>query len=214
MLLVRKLQMGKNECPLDQFLESQRLKCSVNRRCLKFLKQAYTAGTPGMITRPEQILLQTMGVSTIMGSRSGDANYCFMATNLWKRKTTKVSQVNSALWRRHSREDLKLAGLLLSNLSKEELGEDPWMALINLFGSQEPMEIILEIAEEMSRSGHPVPDDEWLIAMAQQSPLWHQVAMLFFSVRGKDIEQLRDVNVSARAVENCLNESEINSTTG
>ena len=57
------------------------------------------------------------------------------------------------------------------------------MALIHLFGNQEPMEIILEIAEEMNRSGHPVPDDEWLVAMAKQSPLWHQIAMLFISVR-------------------------------
>ena len=71
------------------------------------------------------------------------------------------------------------------------------MALIHLFGSQEPMEIILEIAEEMSRSGHPVPDNEWLVAMAHQSPLWHQVAMLFVSVRGKDIQQLRELIISA-----------------
>ena len=90
-----------------------------------------------------------------------------------------------------------MAGLLLANLSKDELGEDPWMALIHLFGSQEPMEIILEIAEEMNRSGHPVPDDEWLIAMAQQSPLWHQIAMLFISVRGKESSQLRDLIISA-----------------
>ena len=36
-----------------------------------------------------------------------------------------------------------------------------------------------------------------MIAMAQQSPLWHQVAMLFVSVRGGDFEQLRDLIVSA-----------------
>ena len=79
----------------------------------------------------------------------------------------------------------------------EELGEDPWMALIHLFGEQEPMEIILEIAEEMNRSGHTVPDDEWLIAMAQQSSLWHQIAMLFISVRGKAAPQLRDLVITA-----------------
>ena len=58
------------------------------------------------------------------------------------------------------------------------------IALIHLFGKQEPLEIILEIAEEMNRSGHDVPSDEWLIEMAKQSVLWHQIAMLFVSVRG------------------------------
>jgi hypothetical protein len=71
------------------------------------------------------------------------------------------------------------------------------MALIHLFGSQEPMEIILEIAEEMNRSGHSVPDDEWLVAMAQQSPLWHQIAMLFISVRKENVSLLRDLVASA-----------------
>jgi len=71
------------------------------------------------------------------------------------------------------------------------------MALIHLFGQQEPMEIILEIAEEMNRSGHEVPDDQWLIAMAQQSQLWHQIAMLFISVRGDGYGGLRDLIVAA-----------------
>jgi hypothetical protein len=114
-----------------------------------------------------------------------------------KDKPRRLAKLIPALWRRHGREDLKLAGLLLANLSTEELGEDPWMALIHLFGSQEPMEIILEIAEEMNRSGHSVPDDEWLVAMAQQSPLWHQIAMLFISVRKENVSLLRDLVASA-----------------
>ena len=71
------------------------------------------------------------------------------------------------------------------------------MALIHLFGKQEPMEIILEIAEEMKRSGHQVPNNEWLIAMAQQSPLWHQIAMLFVSVRGENFSELRQLIITA-----------------
>lgn len=114
-----------------------------------------------------------------------------------KAKPRRLAKLIPALWRRHGREDLKLAGLLLANLSPEELGEDPWMALIHLFGSKEPMEIILEIAEEMNRSGHTIPDDDWLIAMAQQSPLWHQIAMLFISVGGRNSTTLNDLIISA-----------------
>ena len=61
------------------------------------------------------------------------------------------------------------------------------------------MEMILEIAEEMNRSGHPVPDDEWLVAMAEQSHLWHQIAMLFISVRNERHNTLRSLIASAPA---------------
>ena len=185
---------------LDQFLEQSTPKVlKSNRRCLKFLKQAYTAGNPGMITRPRaDITADHGGFSAHYGCPDPEMRtIASWLLTYGKQKPRRLAKLIPALWRRHIREDLKLAGLLLSNLSKEELGEDPWMALIHLFGSQEPMEIILEIAEEMSRSGHPVPNDEWLIAMAQQSPLWHQVAMLFVSVRGGDFEQLRDLIISA-----------------
>ena len=110
---------------------------------------------------------------------------------------TESAEVKVALFPRLFLSDAPL--ISCGDLSKDELGEDPWMALIHLFGKQEPMEIILEIAEEMNRSGHPVPDDEWLIAMAKQSPLWHQIAMLFISVRNTQHDRLRGLISSAPA---------------
>ena len=185
---------------LDQFLEQSTSKVlKSNRRCLKFLSDAYAAGTPGMITRPRaDITADHGGVSAHYGCPDPEMRtIASWLLTYGKDKPRRLAKLIPALWRRHAREDLKLTGLLLANLSKEELGEDPWMALIHLFGSQEPMEIILEIAEEMKRSGHPVPDDSWLIAMAQQSALWHQIAMLFISVRGKTSPELRDLVISA-----------------
>lgn len=185
---------------LDQFLEQSTSKVlKSNRRCLKFLSDAYAAGTPGMITRPRaDITADHGGFSAHYGCPDPEMRtIASWLLTYGKDKPRRLAKLIPALWRRHAREDLKLTGLLLANLSKEELGEDPWMALIHLFGSQEPMEIILEIAEEMKRSGHPVPDDSWLIAMAQQSALWHQIAMLFISVRGKTSPALRDLVISA-----------------
>ena len=185
---------------LDQFLEQSTSKVlKSNRRCLKFLSDAYAAGTPGMITRPRaDITADHGGFSAHYGCPDPEMRtIASWLLTYGKDKPRRLAKLIPALWRRHAREDLKVTGLLLANLSKEELGEDPWMALIHLFGSQEPMEIILEIAEEMKRSGHPVPDDSWLIAMAQQSALWHQIAMLFISVRGKTSPALRDLVISA-----------------
>ena len=185
---------------LDKFLEQSTPKVlKSNRRCLKFLNDAYAAGNPGMITRPRaDITADHGGFSAHYGCPDPEMRtIASWLLTYGKDKPRRLAKLIPALWRRHGREDLKLAGLLLATLSTEELGEDPWMALIHLFGSQEPMEIILEIAEEMNRSGHSVPDDEWLVAMAQQSPLWHQIAMLFISVRKENVSLLRDLVASA-----------------
>ena len=79
------------------------------------------------------------------------------------------------------------AGLYVSNLEPTTLGQDPWMAFIHLLQRQEPLLVVLEVAEELVRAGHAVPDDEWLEAAAEQSHHWHQYCVLFLSLRRKDI---------------------------
>jgi len=185
---------------LDEYLDQPQKKVlRSNRRCLKFLLGAYAAGNLGMMTKPLADITATHG-GFAFHYGCPDPEMRTIASWLLthgKEKPRRLAKLIPALWKRHGREDLKLAGLLLSNLSQKDLGEDPWIALIHLFGKQEPLEIILEIAEEMNRSGHAVPDDEWLVAMAQQSALWHQIAMLFISVRGTNFDNLRGLIISA-----------------
>jgi hypothetical protein len=47
------------------------------------------------------------------------------------------------------------------------------------------------------RGGHEVPDDEWIMAMAGQSKLWHQVAVLFISLRSEKPGPIRGVVTTA-----------------
>ena len=94
----------------------------------------------------------------------------------------KLARLIPALWKRHGYEDLKMAGILLSNLSEEDLGEEPWMAFIHLLQRQESLDMILEISEEIIRGGSPVPDDTWILEMSRQSKLWHQTAVIFCSL--------------------------------
>ncbi len=82
-------------------------------------------------------------------------------------------------------------------MSEEELGELPWMAFIHLFKKQEPLGALLEISEELIRGGHEIPDDQWLIAMAGQSKLWHQVAVLFLSLRKEGVGEIRGLVTTA-----------------
>lgn len=80
-----------------------------------------------------------------------------------------------------------MAGLLLANLEPGDIGQDPWMAFIHLLQRRESLMVVLEVAEELVRAGHTVPDDAWLEAAAQQSPHWHQYCVLFLSLRRENV---------------------------
>jgi len=94
-----------------------------------------------------------------------------------------LARLIPALWKRHGKEDLTVAGMLLANLEDEVLGQEGWMAFIHLLQRREPLMVVLEVAEELVRGGRPVPDNAWMEAAAQQSPNWHQYCVLFLSLR-------------------------------
>ena len=80
-----------------------------------------------------------------------------------------------------------MAGLLLANLEPNDIGQGPWMAFIHLLQRRESLMVVLEVAEELVRGGHGVPDDPWLQAAAEQSPHWHQYCVLFLSLRRENV---------------------------
>ena len=118
-----------------------------------------------------------------------------------------LAKLIPALWKRHGREDLSMAGLLLANLDANDIGQDPWMAFIHLLQRQEPLMVVLEVAEELVRGGHAVPDDAWLEAAAQQSPQWHQYCVLFLSLR-RQAGGCRQLIETAPQVVKCLSASD------
>ena len=76
---------------------------------------------------------------------------------------------------------------MLANLEPIDIGQGPWMAFIHLLQRREPLMVVLEVAEELVRAGHGVPDDAWLEAAAEQSPHWHQYCVLFLSLRRQGV---------------------------
>jgi len=115
----------------------------------------------------------------------------WMLTNCKNRR--KLAKIIPALWKRHGYEDLKMVGILISNLSSEDLSEEPWMAFIHLLQKQESLDIILDISEEIMRGGHPVPEDSWILEMAKQSKLWHQTAVIFCSLSKRNIANCKEM---------------------
>jgi hypothetical protein len=169
---------------LDEFLNNQSPKVLLGkRRSLKFLRLAYAKGCIGLMVKPtSDLLAHDAGFSFNLGCADPELRRIasWVLTNSKNRR--KLARLIPALWKRHGYEDLKMAGILLSNLSEEDLGEDPWMAFIHLLQKQESLDMILDISEEMIRGGSPVPDDTWILEMSKQSKLWHQTAVIFCSL--------------------------------
>ena len=184
---------------LDDLLEatdSRILKSK--RKTLKALKEFYKAGSLGMISKPAtDLATHASNYSFHIGCPNPELRTIasWMLTNCQDRR--KLAKLIPVLWKRRGREDHALAGLLLANLGKQDLNEEPWMVFIHLYQKPEPLEMILQISEEMVRAGNEPPSDAWLLATAEQSPLWHQIAVLILSLRKKGIGTCEEMVRSA-----------------
>ena len=94
----------------------------------------------------------------------------------------RVARLIPKIWKRHGREDLKLVGLLLANMSDEELEEEGWTILLQLIQDKIAVEAFLEISEELVRGGRTLPNESWIIDASNQSKTWHQLMILLLSI--------------------------------
>ena len=95
---------------------------------------------------------------------------------------TTIAKFIPKIWKRGGREDLKLVGLLLANMSDEELGENGWTIFLQLVQERVSVEVFLETAEEFLRGGRELPNDAWIRDAAAQSQTWAQLMILLLSV--------------------------------
>ena len=157
---------------------------------LSFLRQAYTYGVPGMITKSMTDRLASSGHYTFhIGTPDPEMRRIasWMLTNEDDR--LKIAKFIPKIWKRGGREDMKLVGLLLANMSNEELGENAWTILLQLIQDRVSIEVFLETAEEFLRGGRTIPDDAWIRDAAMQSTVWAQLMVLLLSLDEKRVEQ-------------------------
>ena len=150
---------------------------------LSFLRQAYTYGVPGMITKSMTDRLATSGhYSFHIGTPDPEMRRIasWMLTNEDDR--LKIAKFIPKIWKRGGREDMKLVGLLLANMSNEELGDNAWTILLQLIQDRVSIEVFLETAEEFLRGGRTIPDDAWIRDAAMQSTVWAQLMILLLSL--------------------------------
>ena len=175
---------------LDDYLDGFPSLPKRRSKRLSFLRQAYTYGVPGMITKSMTDRLASSGHYTFhIGTPDPEMRRIasWMLTNEDDR--LKIAKFIPKIWKRGGREDMKLVGLLLANMSNEELGENTWTILLQLIQDRVSIEVFLETAEEFLRGGRTIPDDAWIRDAAMQSTVWAQLMVLLLSLDEKRVEQ-------------------------
>ena len=126
------------------------------RKCLPFIKRAYDCGAQSLVNRSitDKLLLKS-GLSFHIGT--DDPTMRRVASWLLTNYSERSEELIKRLWKRSGREDIKLIGLLIANIEG-----DAWGKMLAIIDRGIPIDLVLEIAEEIKRSGREVPSAEYL----------------------------------------------------
>ena len=168
---------------LDDYLDGFSSFPKRRNKRLAMLREAYTYGVPGMITKSMTDRLAQSGHYTFhIGTPDPEMRRIASWMLTHENNRTTIAKFIPKIWKRGGREDLKLVGLLLANMSDEELGENGWTVFLQLVQDRVSVEVFLETAEEFLRGGRELPDDTWIRDAAAQSQTWAQLMILLLSL--------------------------------
>ena len=181
--------------PLDKFFDSVSARAHRSpRKLTKIVRTAYPIGVPALILKSSTDRLgEAAGYSFHLGTP--DENLRRIAS--WLITSAGNSQENllkmvKRLWKRHGREDVALAALLLANIDHRHLGTNPWSELAKNISKKEPAEALLLSIEELLRAGRPLPDNSIINEWCRSRVVDGHLALLVLhagSVRGEIIDQ-------------------------
>ena len=145
------------------------------RKAMSFLKSAYDCGSQSLVNRSitDKVLLSS-GLSFHIGT--DDPTMRRIASWLLTNYRDRVDDLIRRLWKRCGREDVKLIGLLIANTEG-----DAWAKMLDLIDKSIPLDLTLEFAEEIKRSGRSIPSVEFL-TQKNASKIQKQNAMLIASL--------------------------------
>ena len=169
---------------LDEFLAGvPNYVFSNSRKLLRILREAYTYGVPAMMVK---------SMTDRLGAASGDSFHLgtpdpsmrriasWIFTNVDDVDT--ITELVTRLWKRHGREDVKLAGLLMANLPTP-----PWQLFLSVLNEKEAIESLLEVIEEIGRGGHDVPSLSSLQIWIDRGGIYYQTVILILHGKGSEI---------------------------
>ncbi len=145
------------------------------RKSMPFLKLAYDCGAQGLVNRSitDKVLSQS-GLAFHIGT--DDPTMRRIASWLLTNYEDRIEELVKRLWKRCGREDVKLIGLLFANTEG-----DAWAKMLKTINKGLPLDLVLEMAEEIKRSGREVPGIDFLSSF-DESKIQKQNAMLIASL--------------------------------
>jgi len=161
---------------LDQLLDEGLPK---GRKSLVFLKKVYDCGAQSLVNRSiTDKLLHQSGLSFHIGT--DDPTMRRIASWLLTNHEDRCADLIRRLWKRCGREDVKLIGLLIANMEG-----DAWKKVLGIIDRSLPIDLVLEVVEEIKRSGRPIPSIEFLQSW-NANKIQKQNAMLIASLDMRD----------------------------
>ena len=167
--------------PLDEYFDSTSHRVhSSPRKLAKVVRAAYPIGVPALIMKSSTDRFgEAAGYSFHLGTPDENLRRIasWLLTNAGSEQKTLVKLI-CRLWKRHGREDVALAALLLANLDHKSLGTDPWTILASNTSRKEPAEALLLTIEEVLRAGKSIPSDEQLLTWCKGRTIDGHLAVL------------------------------------
>ena len=167
--------------PLDEYFDSTSHRVhSSPRKLAKVVRAAYPIGVPALIMKSSTDRFgEAAGYSFHLGTPDENLRRIasWLLTNAGGEQKALVKLIRR-LWKRHGREDVALAALLLANLDHKSLGTDPWTILASNTSRKEPAEALLLTIEEVLRAGKSIPGDEQLLTWCKGRTIDGHLAVL------------------------------------
>ena len=149
------------------------------KKVLSFLKSAYDCGSQGLVNRSiTDKVIQKSGLAFHIGT--DDPTMRRIASWILTHHENRVEELYKRLWKRCGREDVKLIGLLIANTEG-----DAWGKMLKIINKGIPLDLVLEVAEEIKRSGRDIPSVEFLTRW-NATKVQKQNAMLIASLDMKE----------------------------
>ena len=151
---------------LDEFLNSQSKNVHSSDRALaNLVRNAYPIGVPALIMKSStDRMMMSSGYSFILGTPDE------LLRNLASWLITEAGNTHRVLlklirrlWKRHGREDIALAAILLANIDHKGMGTNPWEILEDSIHPVESIDSLLLNIEELFRAKREPPREDLIL---------------------------------------------------
>ena len=151
---------------LDEFLNSQSKNIHSSDRALaNLVRNAYPIGVPALIMKSStDRMMMSSGYSFILGTPDE------LLRNLASWLITEAGNTHRVLlklirrlWKRHGREDIALAAILLANIDHKGMGTNPWEILEDSIHPVESVDSLLLNIEELFRAKRQPPREDLIL---------------------------------------------------